>query len=328
MAKLTPLGILSAIARRLFTFAATSITSFTYLGAAYAPLTNASWFIFGGSNTGTAHSNYRYGSTASAITTSGTLPASKIWGRASTNGTRLLVTPRQSDTTGAYTDNGTTWTSTTIFASAVVIRDTIWDGTYFLVLSEDATNNLSYSTDATSWTRLDTGNGGYTIRFDGTSRYIILEDALSSSYRTCTASPIVAGNWTNLTLPSSARWQGLAYGNGTWVAWQNDSENYATSTDGTTWTARTLAGPNNWSLAGDYNAQIVFANGYFYIAEGNGADTGQIWASTDGITWTSQTFTYSGDTRYINAWASSPDAIIGVGYSNSTDGSLIGYLGS
>ena len=296
MAKLTPLGILSAIGRRLFTFAEKSTTSnLTWLGAAYAQLANGSWFIFGGSSTGTATQDYRYATTLSGSFTLGSLPSSQIWGRASTNGTRLLVTPRQSSATGAYTDNGTTWTSTTLFASSVVVRDTIWDGTYFLVLSEDGTANLAYSTDATSWTRIDTGNGGYTIRFDGTSRYIILEDLSTATHRTCTASPIVAGNWGNITLPAAARWHGLAYGNGIWVALQNSSTSYATSTDGTTWTSRTL--PRQFGATGDYNAQLVFANGYFYWAEGNGAGGELIrtHSSPDCINWTEQSYAGTGD---------------------------------
>lgn len=328
MAKLIPLGFLSTLIGRLFTFASKSVSNLTWLGAAYVPLANGNWFIFGGSSTGTATSNYNYATAISGSFTLGTLPASKIWGRAATNGTRLLATPRQSDTTGAYTDNGTTWTSTTIFASAVVVRDTIWDGTYFLVLSEDATANLAYSTDAITWTRIDTGNGGYTIRFDGASRYIILEDSATNIHRTCTASPIVAGNWGNITLPAAARWQGLAYGNGIWVALQNSSTSYATSPDGTTWTSRTL--PRQFAATGDYNAQMVFANGYFYWAEGNGASGELIrtHSSPDGINWTEQNYVGSGDVRNFNAWAFNTDNILGVGYSSSTDATDRANLGS
>ncbi len=320
MAKLIPLGIIGKSG--LANFSDYPITSGTYLGAAYVPLANGSWFIFGGSDTGTSTSSYRYSTTVDGTYTTGTLPGSRVSGRAAASPTRLLVTSQTSNTTGFYTDNGTTWTSTTIFGNGVVARDCIWDGTRFLALSEDGTTNgLAYSTDAVSWSRIDIGNGGYTIRYDGTSRYIILQDIVgTATARTCTAAPTSAANWSDITLPSSSKWIALAYGAGIWVA-INTGLTYATSTDGTSWTSRTL--PERITAdSAEESASLVFANGYFYYAAGSATNI-TVYSSSDGINWRSQTFTLGGatqDLQIVNAWAYSSNEILGVGYATETNG--------
>lgn len=72
----------------------------------------------------------------------------------------------------------------------------------------------------------------------------------------------------------SNRWQGVAYGNGVFVAVGNDGYT-AYSSDGSTWSTPTQVGTNAWY-------SITFANNKFVAVGNNGYTT----TTTDGITWT------------------------------------------
>jgi uncharacterized repeat protein (TIGR02543 family) len=93
--------------------------------------------------------------------------------------------------------------------------------------------------------------------------------------------------WTARTLPSPANWMSVTYGNGVFVAVAYNSTAEATSPDGITWTARTLPSPLQWS-------SVTYGNGVF-IAVAHGQDAA---SSPDGITWTWRTLP-----RYLN-WES------------------------
>jgi hypothetical protein len=53
-------------------------------------------------------------------------------------------------------------------------------------------------------------------------------------------------NWAETTLPSSASWYSVTYGNGKFVAVVYNSNKAAYSTDGRTWTETTLPSSGNW----------------------------------------------------------------------------------
>src|SRR5581483_7125032 len=84
--------------------------------------------------------------------------------------------------------------------------------------------------------------------------------------------------WTARTLPSSAYWDSVVYGNGTLVAVATGSSKAATSPDGITWTARTLSSSSDWN-------QVAYGNGIFVAV----ADDPAISTSPDGITWAART---------------------------------------
>jgi hypothetical protein len=86
-------------------------------------------------------------------------------------------------------------------------------------------------------------------------------------------------SWTEATLPSSANWYGVAYGNGKFVTVAYYSDKAAYSTDGITWAAATLPSSNYW-----YG--IAYGNGKF-VAVAIGSDKAAY--STDGITWAEAT---------------------------------------
>ncbi len=103
-----------------------------------------------------------------------------------------------------------------------------------------------------------------------------------------TRSTLPGESWTARTLPSSANWRSVAYGNGTFVAVATGSTNAATSTNGITWTARTLPSALSWY-------SVTYGNGTF-VAVANGSNVAA--TSPDGITWTSRTLPSS------TGWAS------------------------
>jgi hypothetical protein len=87
-------------------------------------------------------------------------------------------------------------------------------------------------------------------------------------------------NWTASTLPSSANWSSVIYGNGKFVTVaSSSSDKSAYSSDGITWTASTLPSSSSWS-------SVTYGNGKFVPVAYNSNKSAY---SSDGITWTAST---------------------------------------
>lgn len=283
-------------------------------------------FAIGGGYYGFGSSSGGLPTTTAAYTSSGTLwssvtlPASYEWGASATNGTTLVAFPSGATVTGpavAYRTSGSSWTTASLPYTGTPYRvfHTIWDGTRFLsITSATGNEGLLHSTTGTSWSGIDIGNGGLTIGFDGASRYIVTANASSATYQTCTSNPTVVGNWSTGTLPAAALWTSVVYGNGIWVAFCLNSTSYATSTNGTTWTSRTLPAAFSNSIATLWN-KGVFAFGRFYF--GNGLN---IYSSEDGINWVTD-YTSATDTpTNYTAWLTGPDRMFAMGTDTTSAG--------
>jgi hypothetical protein len=70
-------------------------------------------------------------------------------------------------------------------------------------------------------------------------------------------------NWTSISMPSTLNWTGVAYGNGMWIAVGGPSSVAATSTDGINWTKTTLPVSAIWS-------SIAYGNSQFLITSSSG----------------------------------------------------------
>jgi len=106
-----------------------------------------------------------------------------------------------------------------------------------------------------------------------------------------------SATWTAGTnaLPSTAAWSALAFGEGKFVVVSTTSSTAAaSSTDGLSWTSRTLPSSANW-LGVAYDS----VNGNFAAVSG-GSSTSAAY-STDGETWNSATLPSTGDWRCIAA---------------------------
>ncbi|MEM7179717.1 MAG: hypothetical protein AAF518_02310, partial [Spirochaetota bacterium] len=100
-------------------------------------------------------------------------------------------------------------------------------------------------------------------------------------------------NWTQrASLPTSASWDSVAFGNNTFVAVSFSTSNVAAySTDnGVTWTASTLPASQNWS-------SIAYGNGKF-IAVANSSSTAAV-SSDNGASWSTKTLPSTSDWNVV-----------------------------
>jgi outer membrane protein OmpA-like peptidoglycan-associated protein len=119
--------------------------------------------------------------------------------------------------------------------------------------------------------------------------------------------------WTARSATEASFWSSVTFGNGTFVAVSVSGTNRVmTSTDGITWTARSVPA-STWT-------SVTYGNGLFVAVAGSGTD--RIMTSPDGVTWTprgSSTDTWSGIT-----YGNSVFVAVGAGSTNhvmtSTDG--------
>jgi hypothetical protein len=103
--------------------------------------------------------------------------------------------------------------------------------------------------------------------------------AVSANFGNAAAASSTDGaTWTARTMPSAQSWSNVAYGNSTLVS-VSTSAAAATSTDGITWTARTLPSSTGWY-------SVAFGDGVFVTTALSSAAAA---TSTNGITWTART---------------------------------------
>jgi hypothetical protein len=131
---------------------------------------------------------------------------------------------------------------------------------YTILVYEESPNNLVfYNQDSYPSSALNA------VAYDGTSKVLTVATAGSSKALSSTNGT----DWTPQTAPAFAN--DICYGNSLWVAVGTDT--CATSSDGITWTARTIG-------TGAFKS-IVYANSLFVAVGSNVYAT-----STDGVTWT------------------------------------------
>ena len=195
------------------------------------------------------------------------------------------------------------------------------------------TNTLSTSYDGITWTSRSIGTGHWGAAAYGNGTWVVIEAAYGTSQQSATSTD--GGiTWTvhPTALPASGTWQAITFGNGTFVAVGQNL--CATSTDGITWTSRTV--PNAaWQA-------VAYGNGVFAAVPNSGSSNAI--SSPDGVTWTthtlpggytweslvygtyfvaianaSTTFCYSTDGLTWNSGSISPSAYwMGVAYGNGT----------
>jgi hypothetical protein len=279
-------------------------------------------FAFGRSGDNTSLT-YAYISLSENTVTTASLPALALYYAAAASNNEILAF-RNAAATVYRSTNGTTWTAITT-PNSTTYRDAIFDGTRFLATTSNATNRLIHSTDGTSWTSVNNLVNGIVIGYDGNSSYICPPPSSGGTiYSHClNADPTVAANWTTGTLPliTSRVWSSMVFGNGIWVAAAASSATYATSTNGTTWTTRTL--PSLLSDGTSTFAKMVFVNDAFYYYYFN-----NIYKSVDGINWTTDVALTTTTPNLINlmAWAGSGQIMYGFGTEELTSTNVAPYI--
>ena len=296
-------GLIGSFARRVAQWTQTTPSAYvpTPRGAAMFTVGGVPSVLVFGSNGSNASTTYSQFSVANNTQTNRSLPASYRYGVAAASSSTVMVAASDRDIAYVST-NGTSWTFTELDLSLETdMNDLIHDGTRFLCLTNEG---LAFY--ITSWTAINVT--GSALGFNGTSSYIAA-GLSGTAYRRClNANPTVLANWVTGTLPTpggGGYYSSVVFGNGIWVAAVPNTTNYATSTDGITWTSRTL--PSNFSNNNAIRARMVFFDGAFYYYYIN-----NVYKSTDGINWaTNATFS---DTALDNlmAWAKS-DTLYGFG---------------
>jgi hypothetical protein len=261
-------------------------------------------------------------------------------------------------TLGIYSSDGITWSTTTMPFSFYWSGVAYGKDRFVAVGSDDtATDKAVTSTDGITWTQITMpvssswrdvryGNGLFIApRLASSDVYEYSTDGITWSTSTAAALPdtrtwkyftwgaknsLYVGvglgsnravsstdgiSWTLRTLPGVRSWGGLAYGNGAYVVTTIGSTLGAISTNGTTWANTTLPANARWRL--------TYGRGYFLATS---ESTTNAATSEDGITWTSRTAgnlyaaTTSGAGVYVGIGTYGYTAPTNVSIGTSTDG--------
>jgi len=170
-----------------------------------------------------------------------------------------------------------------------------WSGSGWIVGAAPAGSvSLDDLTDADMTTTAPAT--GDLLTFDGTNWVVIDvgtpsdDDVVKWSGSNWTIGAAPAGGtigtgetWTARSATEASQWLGLTYGNGLFVAVNdNGTDRVMTSPDGINWTARTAAEANQWR-------RVAYGNGLFVAVADSG--TNRVMTSPDGITWTARSAT-------------------------------------
>lgn len=312
---LLPLGFLQTAKKYLYTWITSQFAvgqADTYTVGIYASFATDPYLVFSGSI-----SYYRSANGTSWSEFS--MPSDINLQAVTASGTRILV--GGSTGGGFYSDNGTTWTATTIFTVGGV-ENLFYTGTRFIALNNNASQNFGDSTDGITWNRRDIGtgtidsSGNLVGNYDGTTYAIADQNGVNIWTSTSTGTT----TWTRRVITSIGTPRSMVLGAGTFVLF--GSTGYAYSTNGTTWVNRTYldsASPDNVG---------VYKNGFFYYID---IATSSLYYTTDPTAtanWRSQVIPIS-DMTLISSWIDDgTQRLIGIGTSTSSRTRITGTIGS
>ena len=185
----------------------------------------------------------------------------------------VAVAGTSANTFGAYSDDGITWTATSMMTSATWV-DVAFGAQKFVAISSDVTT-VRISNDGEDWDQTGTlTTTGFTAIAYGKGKFVAIKSG--SSVANYATSATVTGTWTAGALPSSSNWNSIAYGNNRFVAVSSTSGTVAAySLDGITWTASTLPATASWT-------SVTYGQGVFLAVSTTTAAA----TSPDGVTWT------------------------------------------
>ena len=236
--------------------------------------------------------------------TATTLPANLTWcSIAYGDGKYVALSSSASgSTTGAYSTDGINWTAMTIPSAGASQYWTplIWTGSQFYAVCDQSGDTIT-SPDGITWTTGPAGVGHRFVIYAG-GQYVATAANKTASILT---SPDGV-TWTTQAMPYSFYWNGVAYGNGTYICVGMGTSSApeslgAYSHDGVTWTSMTLPSSQVWY-------EVAYTNGRFVALANN--NTTAFAYSSDGINWTAGTLpTATNATRPIAVFpVSAPSA--------------------
>ncbi|NPV00779.1 MAG: hypothetical protein HPY53_05290 [Brevinematales bacterium] len=175
--------------------------------------------------------------------------------------------------------NGGAWSNATGTTSWV--KDLIFAaGTntiYARAITDNGKTNIS-----TAWKIIKQPNGATwalgSLPFTANWRNVVYGNGIfvaMAQYSSKAAISVDGINWTSQNLPMSGEWNCTAYGNNLFVSLDYSESNIVTSPDGITWTKRFLPIENSWN-------SVTYGNGVFVAV---GFRSSNIVVSPDGINW-------------------------------------------
>ena len=225
--------------------------------------------------------------------TKGNMPSTQAWQSVCYGNGKFVAMVYNSDTF-AYSTDGITWTQSTLPSS-----QSWWSVCYgndkFVAICINS-DVFAYSTDGITWTK---GNMPNTQAWSsvcyGNSKFVAVGynsnifasitfteiSTPASAYFVIDDTKLGQENYSisKNNMPSSQYWKSVCYGNGKFVAVAENTDTFAYSTDGITWTQGNMPSSQAWysiCYGNDkFIAVINYSNKFAY--------------STDGITWTEGT---------------------------------------
>jgi hypothetical protein len=206
------------------------------------------------------------------------------------NGSNLYLATRSDSSTATTSTDAITWAAASIPTTAAAVTTIGYGhGRFVIANNTTTTNQLSHSTNGTTWTNISPVAVRFNINqfsYDSSSNIMVGVGNRISSRVSLTRSTD-GTTWTTGTMPAlgaitSITYNSVSFGNGNFVA-VGTSGAAAYSTDGITWTSVTLPTQGTWT-------GVTYSDSKFVAVSSN---TSSGATSTDGITWTARTLSTS-----------------------------------
>lgn len=257
----------------------------------------------------------------------GSLPTQMSYSNIAYGNNIFVITAAGNGGGAAYSSDGTNWTEVSLPSGGNYWSTMTYGNGKFVVIGGGSTNASAYSTDGSTWTFVALPSTGYwgasSIKYCN-DRFMICKGTTlaystdgGSTWQTCTVpfqftevsygNGVYVGigngtassaystdgiNWVTTSLPETASWNSIDYGNGKFIAiagavadWSdpiNPQFTYSTiaacSTDGINWTSISLPIEGDWF-------KIIYANNTFVAIEGGNYGGSNVLYSADGINW-------------------------------------------
>jgi hypothetical protein len=196
-------------------------------------------------------------------------------------GGRFVAVRGSSTTAGAYSDDGETWTASTMPSGTWtgVAAGLIEDGSTLVKVSRFVAigtgTSAAYSADGINWTAsVMPTSATWTSIVYGEGKFVAI-----ASDSTTVAISLDGEVWDITGTLTATGFTDIAYGKGIFVAVKTASNVVARSNDGETWTDETLPATTNWN-------SVTWGNGRF-VAISTSSNSGAF--SLNGETWTAMT---------------------------------------
>ena len=199
------------------------------------------------------------------------MPSSANWASITYGNGKFVAVTYNSNAAAAYSEDGITWTATTLPSTTVDCNSVTYGNGKFVAVASGS-DKAAYSEDGITWTAATLhGSRDWKSVTYGNGKFVAM--AYDSNFAAYSEDGIT---WTDFVLPNIAtKWISITYGNGKFVAVVNNSSIAAYSEDGITWTETTLPSSANWQ-------SVTYGNDKF-VAITNSETAAY---SEDGITWT------------------------------------------